>query len=93
MADNNNNRQNSHKFYRDNRLNYHWGADDKIMKIIKGRENSMERKIHTQRMDRTISALCKENPKHRYQSNTDGRYGTHRRKQGYKGTRDQTRFI
>ena len=44
MADNNNNRQKTDKFNRDSQLKYHWGADDKIMKIMNRRDNSPETK-------------------------------------------------
>ena len=45
MENNNNDRsQNSHRFPRveDGRLRYHWGVDDRIMRIIKKRYNSPE---------------------------------------------------
>ena len=44
MADNNNNCQNTDKFNRDSQLNYHWGADDEIMRIINRRDKSPETK-------------------------------------------------
>ena len=42
MADNNNNRQNSYKYNRESKLNYHWGPDDEIMRIMNRRDNSPE---------------------------------------------------
>ena len=42
MYNNNNNRHILDRFAVNDKLKYHWGADDEIMKIINGRNNSPE---------------------------------------------------
>ena len=42
MDNNNNNRQIPDRFVLNDKLKYHWGADDEIMKIINRRDNSPE---------------------------------------------------
>ena len=64
MDNNNNNRQIPDRFALNDKLKYHWGADDEIMKIINRRDNSPETK---ELVERRITLTSPGHMRHHWQ--------------------------